>query len=118
MVTIIEISQYQFYDRLNLRLSNRFMEYYLSKEMPEFLNFRTSFLLQFTEEKVLLEDGAFIKLIESGFRDSFSSLITAGVLVKIPERPPKGIKVEDSTTIRHQFLQLIVRFWNQLGINS
>jgi len=78
----------------------------------------TSFLLQFTEEKVLLEDGAFIKLIESGFRDSFSSLITAGIRVKIPVRPPKGIKVEDSTTIRHQFLQLIVRFWNQLGIKS
>ena len=71
MVTIIEISQYQFYDRLNLRLSNQFMQFYLSKEMPEFLNLRTSFLLQFTEEKVLLEDGAFIKFIESGFRDSF-----------------------------------------------
>ena len=118
MVLSSEISQDLFNDRLTSKLSNQVMEFFLSKELQEFCSWRASFLLNFTEEEVSLDDAALESFNESAFRDSFSSLITAGVLVKIPVRPPKGIKVEDSTTIRHQFLQLIVGFWNQLGINS
>lgn len=115
MVLSSEISQDQFYDRLTFRLSNQVMEFYLSKELQEFCKWRTSFLLNFTEEEVLLVDAALISFNESDFRDSFSSVITAGVLVQraVRVKGEKG-KTEDSP-IRVQFLQLIYRLWNILG---
>ena len=118
MVLSSEISQDQFYDRLTFRLSNQVMEFYLSKELQEFCIWRTSFLLNFTDEEVLLEDAALISFNESVFRDSFSSVITAGILVQraVRVKGEKG-KTEDSP-IRVQFLQLIYRFWNILGTYS
>lgn len=118
MVLSSEISQDQFYDRLTFKLSNTVLEFYLSKELQEFCKWRTSFLLNFTEEEVSLEDAALISFNESDFRDSFSSVITAGVLVQraVRVKGEKG-KIEDSP-IRVQFLQLIYRFWNILGTYS
>lgn len=114
MVSSIEISQDQFYDRLSLRISIKIMEFHLNKEMQDFFKFRTLFLLNFTEEEILLENADFI----SGFRASFSSVITAGVLVQRTVRP-KGTKgkTEDSP-IRVRFLQLIYILWNILGTYS
>jgi hypothetical protein len=114
MVSSIEISQDQFYDRLSLRISTKIMEFHLNKEVQDFFKFRTLFLLDFTEEEIFLENLDFI----SCFRASFSSVITAGVLVQRTVRP-KGTKgkTEDSP-IRVQFLQLIYILWNILGAYS
>ncbi len=114
MVSSIEISQDQFYDRLSLRISTKIMEFHLNKEVQDFFKFRTLFLLDFTEEEIFLENLDFI----SCFRASFSSVITAGVLVQRTVRP-KGTKgkTEDSP-IRVRFLQLIYILWNILGTYS
>jgi hypothetical protein len=114
MVSSIEISQDQFYDRLSLRISTKIMEFHLNKEVQDFFKFRTLFLLDFTEEEIFLENADFI----SSFRASFSSVITAGVLVQRTVRP-KGTKgkTEDSP-IRVRFLQLIYILWNILGTYS
>jgi hypothetical protein len=114
MVSSIEISQDQFYDRLSLRISTKIMEFHLNKEVQDFFKFRTLFLLDFTEEEIFLENADFI----SCFRASFSSVITAGVLVQRTVRP-KGTKgkTEDSP-IRVRFLQLIYILWNILGTYS
>jgi len=111
MVSSIEITQDQFYDRLSLRISTKIMEFHLNKEVQDFFKFRTLFLLDFTEEEIFLENLDFI----SCFRASFSSVITAGVLVQRTVRP-KGTKgkTEDSP-IRVRFLQLIYILWNILG---
>ncbi len=114
MVSSIEITQDQFYDRLSLRISTKIMEFHLNKEVQDFFKFRTLFLLDFTEEEIFLENLDFI----SCFRASFSSVITAGVLVQRTVRP-KGTKgkTEDSP-IRVRFLQLIYILWNILGTYS
>ena len=118
MVLSSEISQDQFYDRLTFRLSNQVMEFYLSKELQEFCIWRTSFLLNFTDEEVLLEDAALISFNESVFRDSFSSVITAGILVQRAVRVKGGKGQTEDSPIRVQFLQLIYRLWNILGTYS
>ena len=118
MVLSSEISQDQFHDRLTLKLSNQTMEFYLSKELQEFCKWRTLFLLNFTEEEVVLEDAALISFNESDFRDSFSSVVTAGILVQRAVRVKGGKGQTEDSPIRVQFLQLIYRFWNILGTYS
>ena len=118
MVLSSEISQDQFNDRLTSKLSNQVMEFYLSQELQEFCSWRASFLLNFTEEEVSLDDAALESFNESAFRDSFSSLITAGVLVQRAVRVKGGKGTTEDSPIRVQFLQLIYRFWNILGTYS
>ena len=118
MVLSSEISQDQFNDRLTSKLSNQVMEFFLSKELQEFCSWRASFLLNFTEEEVSLDDAALESFNESAFRDSFSSLITAGVLVQRAVRVKGGKGTTEDSPIRVQFLQLIYRFWNILGTYS
>ena len=118
MVLSSEISQVQFNDRLTSKLSNQVMEFFLSKELQEVCSWRASFLLNFTEEEVSLDDAALESFNESAFRDSFSSLITAGVLVQRAVRVKGGKGTTEDSPIRVQFLQLIYRFWNILGTYS
>ena len=115
LVAPMELSQDDFLDRLSIRLSEQSMGFYLQNEFQIFNDYRNTFLANLQGEDVLFEDLP-VTFNQTEFRDAFSFIITLGVLSKRAVRIT-GIKgVSEDSPVRNQFLRLVYKLWNILGI--